>query len=290
MSKALFCFGLGYSAKVLATRAVANGWRARGTVREREKAEALKAEGFEASVFSEESSPENLADLLQGATHLLSSVPPGENGDPILATAHEALVNCDSLEWVGYLSTTGVYGTRDGGLVDEESELRPTSPRSLRRMAAEVEWLSLYERYGLPVHIFRLAGIYGPGRNPLKNLRSGKAQRILRPGQVFSRIHVEDIARVLEASFAKPSPGRIYNVCDNAPEEPARVLEYASTLLGQDPPDAIPFEEAELSPMARTFWLDNKRVSNQRLLEELDVELKYPDYQSGLKALFEAGE
>ncbi len=290
MSKTLFCFGLGYSAKVLAGRALASGWRVRGTVREDEKAEALKAEGFDVSVLSPDGPLENIVPLLQGTTHVLSSAPPGENGDPILAAAREALVSCDFLEWIGYLSTTGVYGTRDGGLVDEESELRPTSPRSLRRMAAEVEWLSLYERYGLPVHIFRLAGIYGPGRNPLKSLRGGKAQRIMRPGQVFSRIHVEDIARVLEASFAKPSPGRIYNVCDNAPEEPAKVIEYAATLLGQTPPESIPFEEAELSPMAKTFWLDNKRVSNQRLLDELDVELKYPDYQSGLKTLFESGE
>ncbi|MDX1402863.1 MAG: SDR family NAD(P)-dependent oxidoreductase, partial [Kiloniellales bacterium] len=166
--------------------------------------------------------------------------------------------------------------------------LRPTSDRSRRRVAAEAEWIALHERYGLPVHIFRLAGIYGPGRNTLETLRKGEGRRIVRPGQVFSRIHVEDIAKVLEASIASPAPGRIYNVCDDCAEEPARVVEFACKLLGIEPPEAEDFAQADLSPMARTFWADNKRVSNRRIHEELKVELSYPDYKAGLRALLNA--
>jgi len=166
--------------------------------------------------------------------------------------------------------------------VDESSELRPTGERGRRRVAAETAWLDLWRRHGLPVHVFRLAGIYGPGRSAFDSLRQGRAQRVDKPGQVFSRIHVDDIAAVLAASMAKPNPGAIYNVCDDDPAPPAEVIAHAADLLGIEPPPLVPFAEAKLSDMARSFYADNKRVRNDRIKGELGVELAYPDYRRGL--------
>lgn len=288
MSQRLFCFGLGFSARALARRLLARGWQVAGTVRSEASAEALADEGVELFRLARDFPLADPDAALTGTTHLLSSVPPDEAGDPVLDLAGPAIAACRSIAWAGYLSTTGVYGGRDGGWVDEAAELRPSSPRSRRRVAAEAAWLDLWRQAGLPVHIFRLAGIYGPGRNTLETLREGKARRIDRPGQVFSRIHVEDIAKVLEASMARPNPGAVYNVCDDAPAEPSEVVAFASRLLGRDPPPLEPFEDAALSPMARTFWLDNKRVSNRRVKEELGVSLAYPSYREGLRALLAA--
>ena len=288
MSQRLFCFGLGFSARTLARGLQARGWQVAGTVRSESSAEALAGEGFELLRLARDLPLPDLTAALAGTTHLLSSVAPDEAGDPVLDLAGPAIAACKSITWAGYLSTTGVYGSRDGGWVDESAELRPSSPRSRRRAAAEAAWLDLWRQEGLPVHLFRLAGIYGPGRNTLETIRQGKARRIDRPGQVFSRIHVEDIAQVLKASMARPNPGTIYNVCDDAPAEPAEVIAFASRLLGLEPPPLVPFEEADLSPMARTFWLDNKRVSNRRLKEELGVSFAYPSYREGLTALLEA--
>jgi nucleoside-diphosphate-sugar epimerase len=183
--------------------------------------------------------------------------------------------------WVGYLSTTGVYGDRAGGWVDEASALTPAGERGRRRVAAEAGWRAL----GLPLHIFRLAGIYGPGRSALDSVRAGKAQRIDKPGQVFSRIHVDDIAAVLDASIARPYPGAIYNVCDDDPAPPQDVIAYACALLGRAPPPLVPFDQAALSPMARSFYGESKRVSNRRIKDELGVRLRFPDYRAGLDAL-----
>ena len=290
MRKSLFCFGLGYSAMVLAARLIARGWRVAGTARDGERIDELRALGIEAYAFSTAGGAAALAPRLDGATHVLSSIPPGEQGEPVLDALAVPLCEAASLEWVGYLSTTGVYGTRDGGWVDESSELKPSSERSRRRVEAERAWLRLQRDAGLPVHVFRLAGIYGPGRNVIKAVRAGTAKRIDLPGQVFSRIHVEDIASVLEASIARPNPGAIYNVCDDEPAEPARVIAYACGLLGQPVPPLVPFAQADLSAMARSFYLDNKRVSNRRLHEELGVSLAYPNYKAGLDALYAAGE
>ena len=189
------------------------------------------------------------------------------------------------MKWVGYLSTSGVYGNRGGDWVDEESPLEPTTARGQRRLEAERSWLRLHSDFGLPVHLFRLAGIYGPGRNTLLNLRDGSAKRIIKPGQIFSRIHVDDIAGVLAASMAKPNPGRVYNVCDDEPCPPQEVVEYAANLLGMSVPPEIPFEQAELSPMAKSFYADSKRVSNKRIKNELGYRLFYPNYREGLGAL-----
>jgi nucleoside-diphosphate-sugar epimerase len=212
-------------------------------------------------------------------------VPPDEAGDPFFDRHRDDIAGIRDLAWLGYLSTTGVYGDRDGGWVDESAELRPTGERGRRRVAAEAAWLDLWRERGVPVHIFRLAGIYGPGRSPFDALRARTARRIDKPGQVFSRIHVDDLASVLLASLARPRPGAIYNVCDNEPTSPAEVVAHAAALLGMPAPPLVPFEPAELSPMARSFYDDNKRVSNALIKAELGVCLRFPSYRGGLAAI-----
>lgn len=272
----LLCFGFGYSARALARRLLGQGWRVLGTVRDAARLPELAQDGVEGHVFPLERPGETLA----GVTHVLSSVPPDSLSDPVLA-AHGPALAAGAWRWVGYLSTTGVYGNRDGGWVDEESALRPSGMRGTRRVAAEAAWRAL----GVPLHIFRLAGIYGPGRNALESVIDGTAKRIDKPGQVFSRIHVEDIAAVLEASIARPNPGRIYNVCDDDPAPPEAVVAYTCALLGKPAPPLVPLEQADLSPMALSFYADNKRVSNARIKNELGVTLRYPSYRDGLRAL-----
>lgn len=285
----LFCFGYGYSAQALAARLMPRGWQVAGTTRGADKAAALAAQGVDAYAFDRGRPLDDAVGTLRGVTHLLSSVPPDEAGDPVLDHHARDIIACETLQWVGYLSTTGVYGDRGGGWVDEDSELSPTGARGRRRVDAERAWCALWEAHGIPVHLFRLAGIYGPGRNALATVRAGRAKRIDKPGQVFSRIHVEDIARTLEASIARPRPGRAYNVCDDNPAPPAEVIAFACDLLGVAPPPLVPFEEAELSPMGRSFYRDNKRTSNRRIKEELGVTLAYPDYEAGLRALLADG-
>lgn len=278
--KRLFCFGLGFSAQALAARLKPQGFAIAGTCRSDAKAATLRAKGIEAHVFTGD---EPLAaSALTGTTHLLISVPPDEQGDPVFRIEAPAIAHLASgIRWAGYLSTTGVYGDRAGEWVDETSPLLPTTTRGQRRLLAEQQWASL----GLPLHIFRLAGIYGPGRNQLVSVANGTARRIVKPGQVFSRIHVEDIAAVLAASMAQPNPGSAYNVCDDEPSPPQDVVAFAAALLHRPPPPEIAFEDADLSPMARSFYEDSKRVSNRRLHEELGVTLRYPTYREGLAAL-----
>jgi nucleoside-diphosphate-sugar epimerase len=288
----LFVFGLGFSALALAECLAAKGWRIAGTCRSADKRQALEARGFEVHPFDREHPLADVRSILAGTTHLLASVPPdgqGPSGDPVLDVhGADILALGRRLAWVGYLSTTGVYGDRSGGWVDETSALKPSGERGQRRVAAERGWLRLWQDHEIPVHLFRLAGIYGPGRNALDAVRSGTAKRVIKPGQVFSRIHVADIATVLEASIARPHPGAAYNLCDDDPAPPAEVTEYACRLLGVEPPPAVPFDEAGLSPMARSFYDDNKRVRNDRIKRELGVVLAYPNYREGLKALLEA--
>ena len=282
----LLCFGCGYVAQTLAARLLQEGWRVSGTTRDEEKARALQALGIEPLIFDGASPlPE---DALAEVTHVLHSVPPREEGDPVLRSHGEAMAALPQLKWFGYLSTTGVYGDHGGAWVTEESALQATSARSRRRVEAEAAWRALLESRGLPLHVFRLAGIYGPGRNQLTALRQGRARRIAKPGYVFGRIHVEDICRALEASIAAPQPGAVYNLADDLPEEPEVVVAYAAELLGIAPPPLVPFEDAELTPMAKSFYLDCRRVSNRRLREELGVALAYPTYKEGLSALAKA--
>ncbi len=214
-------------------------------------------------------------------THIVASAPPDAEGDPVLRLCGETLCRTANISWIGYLSTTGVYGDHGGGWVTEESPLTPNTERGARRLAAERQWLEL----PLPAHLFRLAGIYGPGRNQLLTVLDGTAKRIVKPGQIFSRIHVDDIAATLEASIAGPCPGRAYNVCDDEPCPPQDVVAYAAELLRMPAPPDVAFEEAVLSPMARSFYADSKRVSNRRIKEELGVKLAYPSYREGLRAL-----
>ncbi len=287
----LFCFGLGYSATVLARRLMVGGWSVAGTCQGEDRAAELAALGITAHPFDRDRPLDDFAAALAGTTHLLSSVPPDGDGDPVLDVHGADLAGLSGLRWAGYLSTTGVYGDAGGAPVDESAPLAPTSERGRRRVAAESVWLDLHRGLGLPVHVFRLAGIYGPGRSPLDRVRAGSAQRVVKPGHAFGRIHVDDIAAVLAASMARPAPGAIYNVCDDEPAPPAEVVEFACRLLGLKPPPEIPFDEAAaaMSPMALSFWRDNRRVDNGRLKSELGVTLAYPTYREGLRAVLDSG-
>ncbi|MGB1178675.1 MAG: SDR family oxidoreductase [Lentibacter algarum] len=281
MTKTLLTIGQGYSANALAGRLSPKGWKLFGTTRSPEKFAAIQSLGVIPLIFPEG----DLTDALSEATHLLISVSPSENGDPFLAKYGSKLRQyAPNLEWVGYLSTTGVYGDHAGGWVTEETPLTPSSRRGLMRVEAENQWRGT----GLPLHIFRLAGIYGPHRGPFEKIRNGTARRIIKEGQVFSRTHVDDIAQVLLASIKSPNAGAAYNVCDDMPAPPQDVLAYAAERLGMAPPPEVRFEDAELSPMARSFYGESKRVANERIKNDLGVTLHYPDYKSGLQAVLAA--
>ena len=279
----LFCFGLGYTAARLAARVAAEGWSVAGTCRDGEHRQRLMREGYDVSLFSRDMPLDG--GILAGATHVLSSIPPDESGDPVLDLLGYEICRSEVLKWVGYLSTTGVYGDAGGDWVDEQSMCNPTSLRSRRRLAVEQAWQALHETYDLPVHVFRLAGIYGPGRSAIDAVRAGRAHRIYKPGHRFSRIHVDDIATALEASMRAPQPGAIFNVCDDAPAAQHDVVAYACELLGDEPPPLVSFAAADLSDMARSFYADNRRVRNDRLKSALGLTLRYPTYREGLKAI-----
>ena len=267
----LFCFGFGFTAKYLAKILPRDQWRISGTTRKSEGLVAMAMVDVHGYIFNQ------LQNIPSSVTHILASIPPDEKGDPVVQKFADQLAQ--HFAWTAYLSTTGVYGDRHGGVVTEESELAPTSDRAKRRVLAESQWQAFN------AHIFRLPGIYGKGRSQLDALREGTAKRIVKPGQIFSRIHVEDIAGLLAASIARPNAGRIYNVADDEPCPPQDVVAYAAELLGMKPPPEVAYENAELSPMAQSFYDDSKRVSNTRMKDELVYVLKYPNYRVGLKAL-----
>ncbi len=276
--KSLFCFGPGFSLKVLARQLLNNDWSVSGTYREADGAENLAALGIDPIPF-------NAADAaMESATAIISTVPPSAEGDPVLARYGDQLANISKQAWIGYLSTTGVYGDTGGALVDEASALNPSNDRSQWRATCEQGWLSV------SAHIFRLSGIYGQGRSSVDRLRLGLARRIDNPGHLFSRIHVDDIAQTLIASINQPSPGQIYNLCDDEAAEQQVVEAYAAELLGIEPPPLVPFDEAirEMSPIAKTFWQDNRRVDNTRIKNELGVKLIYPTYREGLTAIYQS--
>lgn len=280
MTGTLLSLGHGYSAAALARRL--QGWTVIGTTRRAEKAGRLGAEGIEALIWP----GADLGPAIARATHILTSIAPGDDGDPVLAKYSDAITrSAPHLKWVGYLSTTGVYGDHQGGWVDETTPLTPGTKRGRIRVLAESQWQALAKASGLPLHIFRLAGIYGPGRGPFEKVRNGTARRIIRPNQYFSRIHVDDIAAVLAASIARPDPGAIYNVADDNPSPPEDVLAEAARLLSMPLPPEVPYDEAELSPMVRSFYAESKRVANERIKRDLGVVLTYPDYRSGLAGL-----
>jgi nucleoside-diphosphate-sugar epimerase len=249
-----------------------------------EKAKALATTGIRAVVWPGAS----LTQEIETATHILVSAGPDSDGDPVLRNVRDQIASrAQSLVWVGYLSTTGVYGDHKGNWVDEDTPLNPSTKRGQLRVEAEAEWLSITN---LPIHIFRLAGIYGPGRGPFSKVRNGTARRIIKEGQVFSRIHVEDIAQVLAASIKQPNPRAIYNLCDDDPAPPEDVIAHAAELLGLPVPPAVDFKDAEMTPMARSFYAESKKVRNERIKKELGVDLLYPTYRDGLLSLLRDGE
>jgi nucleoside-diphosphate-sugar epimerase len=280
----LFCFGLGYTALRLVRVLLADGWQVAGTSRTAEGCATLSSAGLDAYYFDSDH-PLGDRSALDGTTHLLTSVPPDQEGDPVLRQHGREIAALSDLDWVGYLSATSVYGDTGGDWVDETASCDPTTERGRGRVAAEAEWLARSDETGLPVHVFRLAGIYGPGRSAFDQIRFGRARRIDRPDHLFSRIHVDDIVRVLQASMAHPAPGKIYNVCDDVPAASADVLAFAAELLGVETPPLVAFDDAGLSDMARSFYADNRLVSNKRIKTELKVDLNYPDFRSGLRGI-----
>ncbi len=291
VKKNLFCFGYGYSCDHLGYALnKQGGWNLAGTTRDNDKRRQMKEHGIRSFLFDFDQPLEDPLLFLRDTTHLLISTPPDDEGDPAFRLHADDILQLKSLQWVGYLSSTAVYGDRDGAWVDENSERRPSSKRGSRRLKAEEQWLSLFRESGLPVHIFRLAGIYGPGRSALDSVRAGVARRINKPGHAFSRIHVEDIVQVLLASMEKSHPGQAYNLADDRAAPSYEVIEEACNLLGLTPPPLIPYDEADLAPITRSFYADNKRIKNDRIKAELEVALKYPTFKEGLKGCLDMEE
>jgi nucleoside-diphosphate-sugar epimerase len=280
----LFIFGVGYCGLEIARRARAAGWQVAGTVRDEEKARQYTAEGIETHLFDGTAGLAGRA--LESATHVLCTIAPGSAGDPALRVCAPQL---GAARWFGYLSTTGVYGDHAGGWVDETTPARPGQPRSIERLAAERAWQAMGLEIGAAVDIFRLPGIYGPGRSAFDRLRTGSARRIAAPGQVFSRIHVDDLAAGLAASIARPRAGAAYNLCDDEPAPNSDVIAYAAGLLGMEAPPEVALADAALSPAAMRFYAESKRVSNARAKAELGWRPAYPTYREGLAAILAAG-
>lgn len=281
MDPCFFIFGFGYTAQALVRALPPRAFRIIGTSSRHiaPSSDSLTLIDFEAS---------DLANYMSLATHLLVSIPPSNtSGDLVLEKYHAYLKKqAPHLQWVGYLSSTGVYGNHHGNWVNEESECMAHTPSAIRRLNAERAWMTFAKETGLPLHVFRLSGIYGPGRNALERIAQGKKQSIFKEDHVFSRIHVEDIASTLIASITHPHPLSIYNVSDNEPA-PAHVVDaYAANLLGRSPPLLIPFSEALLSPMEQEFYANNRRISNLKIKNELSVHLKYPTYREGLAQIW----
>jgi hypothetical protein len=286
----LFVFGLSYTARQFIDTYRSRVARICGTYRSPKKAEALRASSIVPYFFDGESYDAGILDELARADAVIISIPPSSESDLVLRHFSGAIVSAPHLCWVGYLSTVGVYGNANGGWVDENTPPSPVNERSRHRIVAEQQWLELGDRVAFAVQIFRLAGIYGPGRNALLKVAEGTARRIIKPSQVFNRIHSSDIAQVLMASIERPSRNTIYNVADDEPGPPQDVITYAAELLGVEPPPEVPFDRADMTSMARTFYQDNKRVLNKRIRDDLGVTLLYPTYRQGLSSLHALGE
>lgn len=277
----LLIVGYGYSSKAIHAALGGKLDSLTVTCRTEEKSARLRADGLNAVVFDGTARSPELDEALSTATHLVMSAAPGEAGDPLLID-HD-IADAKKLEWVGYLSTVGVYGNHDGAWVDEETPVDPQSKRSKMRVAAEHAWLHRQAVTGFELGIFRLAGIYGPGRSALDKVREGTARRIIKPGQVFNRIHVDDIGRVVAAA-ATQGAGGIFNVTDDEPGPPQDVIAHAADLLSVDAPPDVAFKDAELSAMGRSFYGENKRVSNAKIKQAFGPML-YPTYREGLAGL-----
>lgn len=284
----LVIIGFGYSASAVAREVQPLLASLHVTTRSAEKVASLQAAGIDAHAFDGTTLSGPLGDALDRATHLLVSAPPDATGDPLLRVPafHDRAL--PALARIAYLSTVGVYGDHDGAWVDEGAELRPVSQRSRQRVAAEEAWQDFAQVRGLDLGIFRLSGIYGPARSPFEKLRAGTARRIIKPGQVFNRIHVEDIAGAIGAALVHPGPLGIFNLTDDEPRPPQDVVTHAAALLGMAPPPEVSFEAADLSPMGRSFYGENKRVSNARLKRALGYAFRCPTYREGLAACLAA--
>ncbi len=286
--KHMVCFGFGFSAQALAPRLKTKGWQVTGTSRSSESAATIQTAGYDAATFDGTAPSAQVNSALQTATHVVVSIPPSEAGDPVLAHHGSEISSAPNLEWIGYLSTVGVYGDHGGAWVDETTPPTPASQRSKRRLGAEQAWQGLDGNGGdgrPRVQIFRLAGIYGPGRSAINQILAGRARRVVKPGQVFNRIHVDDIAGILGAAIEHSGTHSIYNVADDEPAPPQDVIAYAAKLLGQPAPPEVAFEDAELSPMGRSFYSEVKRVRNDRIKTDLKFELRHPTYREGLAAI-----
>jgi nucleoside-diphosphate-sugar epimerase len=287
MTRNYFIFGAGYSGRAFG---LANAGRApvAGTTRSEERFPLLAASGIEPVLFDGTDLSPAVRGLLEETTHLIVSAAPDDSGDPVLNAARTFMAGqMPKLEWIAYLSTVGVYGDHGGAWVDETSACRPKSRRSVDRMKAEQDWLGLGAEIGKPVAILRLSGIYGPGRNAFANLENGTAKRLIKPGQVFNRIHVDDIAGAL-IHLADAGLGGAFNVTDDEPAPPQDVVTYAARLMGIEPPPELPFETAELTPMARSFYGENKRVSNTAI-KATGFRFRFPDYRAAFDAMWADG-
>jgi len=287
----LVCFGFGYCAEHFVSEFGNKFERVVGTVRGAERAAVLnayEAAPLEAVVFDGGRATPQLRNAIAQARYALVSVPPGDEGDPVLAAFADDLAAAENLHSIVYLSTVGVYGDHGGGWVDERTPVAPASGRSRRRFAAEEAWQELGARRGIAVAVLRLAGIYGPGQNALLQIARGKARRLIKEGQIFNRIHVGDIAQAIDAAFARCASG-IFNVADDEPAAPADPIVFAAQLMGRAPPPEEKFDDvaASMSPMALSFWQECRRVKNDKLKRALGVALRYPTYREGLRALFD---
>jgi hypothetical protein len=274
----LFCFGLGYCAGVLSRRLVARGWSISGTATTADKAETLKLDGYEAFVFDGRKHDPAVAEALSRSTHVLLSIPPDADGDPALRVYGSDIASSPSISWIGYFSSVSVYGDSKGEWVDEKTTPEPVTERGMRRLVAENAWIEFGRASGKAIVLLRLPGIYGPGRSAIDQLRAGKARRIFKPGQVTNRVHVADIATATEASLKLPTGIHVFNVTDDLPAPPQDVIAYGAGLLGVPCPPATDPSDASLSPMARSFYAESKKVSNVRMKDELGVKLAYPTY------------
>lgn len=280
-------FGAGYSGRAYATFLAEEGRTVLGTTRSPEKANRLTEAGIRPVLFDGETVSDELAAAIAESTDIVVSIAPDEHGDPVLRAARDAIAASPNLAWVAYLSTVGVYGDHDGDWVDEATAPRPVSDRSRQRIEAERQWQAFARECSLPLAILRLSGIYGPGRNAFVNLSAGRARRIVKPGQVFNRIHVRDIAAAL-AFLADRRHDGVLNVTDDRPAPPQDVVAYAASVMKVDPPPEIDFEAATLSPMGRSFYGENKRVSNAAI-KALGFAFRHPDYRAAFDAMWSEG-
>ena len=290
--KKLFCFGYGYVAEHLAKKLKEEdpSWQICGTTRDSDRLNAMRESGMKAYIYSDTHPFNDPLFILDGVTHILISIPPNAQGDVVFQTHERDILQIPSIRWIGYCSSTSVYGNRDGEWVDETSEVRPTSERGSKRARAESAWLKMRRIAGIPINIFRLAGIYGAGRSAIDSVKAGDSRRIFKEGHVFNRMHIDDIVNVMIASMSQPHPGDMYNLADDMPSPSHELIYYACELLGKTPPALVNYEDIEMAPIARSFYKDNKRIHNRKIKEKLGITLKYPNYIAGLEAIFKQSE